>query len=58
MEKHLFNLVKSKINNEQFVIKSKNSCAKTIKPEKENKPKKETEKLSKTKIEAKKTENK
>lgn len=52
MEKHLFNLVKSKINNEQFVIKSKNSCAKTIKPEKENKPKKEAEKPSKTKTEA------
>lgn len=54
MEKHLFNLVKSKINDEQFVIKSKNSCAKTIKPEKENKPKKEAEKPSKTKTETKK----
>lgn len=52
MEKHLFNLVKSKINDEQFVIKSKNSCTKTIKPEKENKPKKEAEKPSKTKTEA------
>lgn len=58
MEKHLFNLVKSKINNEQFVIKSKNSCAKTIKPEKENKPKKEAEKPSKTKTETEKPENK
>lgn len=51
MEKHLFNLVKSKINNEQFIIKSKNSCAKAIKPEKENKPKKEAEKPSKAKTE-------
>lgn len=61
MEKHLFNLAKAKINNEQFIIKSKNSNAKVAKTDKKVKeiknkklvkPKKEAEKPSNTEADA------